>query len=216
MITKLLKIKICGLFNKKNISEIENSNPDYMGFIFYKYSKRYIGDNFTIPSIRKNIKKVGVFVNEKENIIEKKKIKYSLDYVQLHGNENLDYCYNIKNKGMKIIKSFGINKIFNFEKMVKPYNDICDIYLFDNKTNIYGGSGKKFSWKKIYEYNFKLPFFISGGISLYDIKNILSISHPYFFGIDINSKFETKNCIKDIFLVNKFIKNLRKYELLRK
>lgn len=214
--SKLLKIKICGLFNKVNIIDIQNSHFDYMGFIFYKLSKRYVGNNFIIPNIISTIKKVGVFVNEKEKLVEKNKIKYNLDYIQLHGNETIDYCYNIKNKGFKIIKSFGIDNMFNFDKIVKPYNDICDIYLFDNKTNKYGGSGKKFSWKKVYQYNFQIPFFISGGISYNDIDHILSISHPAFLGIDINSNFETKDGIKDVYLVNQFIKNLKKYELLRR
>lgn len=215
MIVKSLKIKVCGLNNKTNIINIAKIKPDYMGFIYYKYSKRYVGNKFNIPFLAKKIKKVGVFVNENEDFILKKSFENKLDFVQLHGDEDINYCYNIKNKGIKIIKSFGIDDNFNF-RTIKLYKNICNFFLFDNKTDNYGGSGKKFLWKKIDDYNLDIPFFISGGIALSDINNILSISHPCFLGVDINSKFEIKNGIKNLNIVDNFIKKLRKNELLRK
>ena len=96
---------------KDNISLISKLNPDYMGFIFYKNSKRFL-DNELVPRIKKNIKKVGVFVNpeiEYLNLIVK---KHNLDLVQLHGNETPDLISKIRD--VKIIKAFSIDKNFNF------------------------------------------------------------------------------------------------------
>lgn len=204
---KYLNIKVCGMKKKSNILEIETLTPNYIGFIFYNYSIRYVGNTFIVPNLVK-CKKVGVFVNDLEKNILDKSIINKLDFIQLHGNESPNYCYNIMKKGIKIIKAFGINEAFNFNE-INPFKDICSYFLFDNKTINYGGSGKKFNWKKINEYNIKIPFFISGGISIDDIEDILAISHPYFFGIDINSQFETLPGIKEFNKVKKFIQKIR-------
>ena len=90
-----MKLKICGMKYKDNISLISKLNPDYMGFIFYKNSKRFF-DNELIPRLNKNIKKVGVFVNpeiEYLNLIVK---KHNLDLVQLHGDETNERIKEIK------------------------------------------------------------------------------------------------------------------------
>lgn len=204
---KYLNIKVCGMKKISNILDIETLIPNYIGFIFYSQSIRFIGNNFIIPNLKK-CKKVGVFVNDIINNVLHKSIINKLDFVQLHGNESPNYCYNIMNKGIKIIKSFGINEEFNFNK-IKPFKDICSYFLFDNKTIYYGGSGKKFNWNKINEYNIEIPFFISGGISINDIQDILAISHPQFLGIDINSHFETEPGIKDFNKVKNFIQKIR-------
>lgn len=202
-----LNVKVCGMKKISNILDIQNVYPNYIGFIFYNDSIRFVGNNFIVPNLEKS-KKVGVFVNDIANNVIHKSIINKLDYVQLHGNESPSYCYNIMNKGMKIIKAFGINAEFDFNK-IKSFEDTCSYFLFDNKTMCYGGSGKKFNWNKINEYNIKVPFFISGGISIDDIKAILSFSHPQFFGIDINSQFEIEPGIKNINKVKNFIQKIR-------
>ena len=86
-----LRLKVCGMKNADNIREAAKLSPDFMGFIFYPKSKRFVGDDFVMPEISSEIKKVGVFVNETiENIFEKVK-KYKLDLIQLHGNESADF-----------------------------------------------------------------------------------------------------------------------------
>src|SRR6185312_6292069 len=94
-----MKIKVCGLKYINNIKPIIQQSPDYIGFIFYKGSKRYIGDQHHLSSFIstiKEVKKVGVFVNEtSENIISYIK-EYDLDLIQLHGNETPDDCEKIR------------------------------------------------------------------------------------------------------------------------
>lgn len=207
-----IKIKICGLKNEKNIIDIYHLNPNYIGFIFYQLSPRFVGNKFKIPKIhnvKNSIKKVGVFVNEDKNILINKIIKYDLDYIQLHGNESPNFCKYFYNKGYKIIKVFSIDKEFDFNKIIN-YENFCSFFLFDTKTYLYGGSGVKFNWDYLNKYKLKTPFFLSGGISMYDIYKIYKIDHPKCFGIDINSKFEIIPGIKNINTIKNFIKKLKK------
>lgn len=205
---KKLKIKVCGLINKNNIFDISFLFPEFIGFIFYSKSPRFVGKNYIAPNINNSIYKVGVFVNSSKEEILKKSIINKLNYVQLHGNESPKYCEYLIKKGIKIIKVFKINKNFSFKES-NNYTDLCDYFLFDTNTIYYGGSGKKFPWNKIYEYYLDIPFFISGGISIEDYKSILNISHPKLIGIDINSKFEIFPGIKNITLLDFFLKKIR-------
>lgn len=92
---------------------------------------------------------------------------------------------------------FKIDDTFNFDK-VKKFENVSDYYLFDTKTNLHGGSGKKFNWEILKNYNSKKYFFLSGGISENDIEEIKKIRKIYpIIGIDINSKFELPNLKKD-------------------
>ncbi|MDA8999998.1 phosphoribosylanthranilate isomerase [Flavobacteriaceae bacterium] len=178
----------------ENISEIESLKPDFMGFIFYKKSKRFFNESKLI--LNDKINRVGVFVNQEINEVIDNIKKYKLDYVQLHGEEDVRYCLSIKSI-CKVIKVFKIDDTFNFDK-VKKFENVSDYYLFDTKTNLHGGSGKKFNWEILKNYNSKKYFFLSGGISENDIEEIKKIRKIYpIIGIDINSKFELPNLKKD-------------------
>jgi phosphoribosylanthranilate isomerase len=189
-----MKLKICGMKFSENISEIESLKPDFMCFIFYKKSKRFFNESKLI--LNDKINRVGVFVNQEINEVIDNIKKYKLDYVQLHGEEDVRYCLSIKSI-CKVIKVFKIDDTFNFDK-VKKFENVSDYYLFDTKTNLHGGSGKKFNWEILKNYNSKKYFFLSGGISENDIEEIKKIRKIYpIIGIDINSKFELPNLKKD-------------------
>ncbi|WP_259286456.1 bifunctional phosphoribosylanthranilate isomerase/tryptophan synthase subunit beta [Candidatus Karelsulcia muelleri] len=204
---KKRKIKICGLKYYNNISSIIDLYPDFIGFIFFEKSPRFVGDNFLAPDTI-GISKVGVFVNEKEDKLLKLSIKNNLDFVQLHGDESPYYCRNISKKGIKIIKSFGIDHNFDFEK-IKEYIDHVKYFLFDFKSNLYGGTGKKFFWEKIDNYNLKVPFILSGGINSNDFDKINNLNIPKLLGIDLNSCFENKPGFKNLNLLKKFISRIK-------
>lgn len=203
------KIKICGLTQSQNIQHIIALQPDYIGFIFYKKSPRLLNDFSAIP-IEKldNIKKVGVFVNaEKEDIIEKVK-RFKLNYVQLHGNESAEYCADLQSKNICVIKAFSIKEPKDFKNTPK-YEPYCKYFLFDTKTDLYGGSGKSFYWKHLENYTCKKGFFLSGGISQYNIEDAKVIPHPYYIGIDINSGIEDTPGVKSIEKTQQIIKTIR-------
>ena len=189
-----MKLKVCGMKFSENISEIESLKPDFMGFIFYKKSKRFFNESKLI--LNDKINRVGVFVNQEINEVIDNIKKYKLDYVQLHGEEDVRYCLSIKSI-CKVIKVFKIDDTFNFDK-VKKFENVSDYYLFDTKTNLHGGNWKKFNWEILKNYNSKKYFFLSGGISENDIEEIKKIRKIYpIIGIDINSKFELPNLKKD-------------------
>ena len=201
-----MKLKVCGMKYSQNITEIENLFPDLMGFIFYEKSKRF----FNQPEINLNnkVKRVGVFVNENIQEIKNKIKKYKLDYVQLHGEENVNFCNSLQ-PFVKIIKVFKIDYNFNFKK-TEEFEEVCDYFLFDTKSQLHGGSGKKFDWDLLKNYNCKKDFFLSGGIDISDIEEIKKIVNSYpIAGIDINSKFELDNLEKDKEKINLLIKKLR-------
>ena len=201
-----MKLKVCGMKYSQNITEIENLFPDLMGFIFYEKSKRF----FNQPEINLNnkVKRVGVFVNENIQEIKNKIKKYKLNYVQLHGEENVNFCHSLQ-PFAKIIKVFKIDYNFNFKK-TEEFEEVCDYFLFDTKSQLHGGSGKKFDWDLLKNYNCKKDFFLSGGIDISDIEEIKKIVNSYpIAGIDINSKFELDNLEKDKEKINLLIKKLR-------
>jgi len=208
-----LKIKICGMREPENILEVAELKPDLMGFIFYPSSPRYaskISDPEIVARFPPHIIKTGVFVNTDFEVITGTYRKYSLDIVQLHGNETPDACRRLKETGIPVIKAFNIKKSTGF-KLCSEFISYTDYFLFDASTSGFGGSGHKFDWKLLDKYNLEHPFFLSGGISPKDVDNILKISNPAFYGIDLNSRFEVSPGLKNIETLKKFISEIRLY-----
>lgn len=193
-----------------NILAVAALQPDMMGFIFYPKSPRYAEplDMATLNILPKSIKKIGVFVNEDLEDILTIATKYDLDGVQLHGTELVKMCAELHKAGFMVIKAFPIAEAYNF-KVTKTYEGVCDYFLFDTKTDAYGGSGVKFNWEMLNEYVGETPFLLSGGIAADDAEAILKIDHPKLAGIDLNSKFEVKPGEKNAALLNEFIQQLR-------
>lgn len=197
-----MKLKVCGLKYADNITAVSEAKPDFMGFIFYKNSTRYIGDDFVMPETKNTIKKVGVFVDTNEEQIVEMITKYSLDLIQLHGSETPEYCFKI-NTLKPVIKAFGINNGFDFN-ICNEYKNSCSYFLFDTKTETHGGSGIKFDWKILNNYSVDKPYFLSGGISIDDVAEIKKLNNKNLFAIDINSKFEIEPGIKNTELIKQF------------
>ena len=203
-----MKLKVCGMKLENNISEISKLNPDFMGFIFWPKSKRF----FNEKSIRisNKINKVGVFVNQDYDFIIDKINNFKLDFIQLHGDEDYQFCKKIKTR-CKVIKVFNIGSDFDFE-ILNSFESVCDYFLFDTKGDLYGGNGIKFDWKLLKKYPSKKPFLLSGGIDITDFTEILKIKELKLpiIGIDINSKFELKPGLKNIKKVKELIKKMKK------
>lgn len=202
-------IKVCGIKTKENIKLISELEIDMIGLNFYPPSVRYIEPNF--PSkyfdiLPEEVKRVGVFVNETLNNIKLIAEKFNLDYIQLHGDEGVDFCKSVA-KHYKIIKVFRIDEEVDFTEVIAF--SFADYFLFDTATKHFGGSGKKFDWSKIDEYSGDVPFILSGGIGPLDAQVVNIYTHPKYVGIDINSKFESAPAIKDSELLTPFINVLR-------
>ncbi len=214
-----MKIKVCGMRDAENISELIKLKLDFIGFIFYNKSKRFVAD-FPQVKFPSTIKKVGVFVNESMEVILEKVKKYQLDIVQLHGNETSEYCIEIKKRhselvsesySIEIIKAFSIDENFDFHSMAE-YENSCNYFLFDTKGIDYGGNGIKFNWEILKKYKGQVPFLLSGGISKEDSTEILSFlrrqESKLCIGVDINSGFEIEPALKNIEEIKEFKNNL--------
>ncbi|MEI9921820.1 MAG: phosphoribosylanthranilate isomerase [Bacteroidota bacterium] len=183
----MIKLKICGMRDAANIRAVAELKPDYMGFIFYEKSPRFVGTDFKIPV--KNA--VGVFVNEStERILEK-----DVSIVQLHGDETPAQCQELKDKGLTVIKAFSIDDDFDFAK-TKDYK--VDYFLFDTKGQYYGGNAKAFNWNKLREYDQKIPFFLSGGLNAENLKDLGTLKGMNLYAIDLNSGVEDSPGVKNI------------------
>lgn len=201
-------IKVCGMGNPEIMLKLSTLEINMLGFIFYNQSSRFAEGKINpedILKINKNISKTGVFVNATESEILNTSERWHLNSVQLHSNESPDLCEKLKNKGLIVIKAFNLNKKNDF----KEYISVCDYFLFDTPTILHGGSGTKFDWNLLENYNETLPFILSGGICDNDVDEILAINHPSFAGIDINSKFEISPGIKDFKMISDFILKIR-------
>ena len=193
-----MKIKVCGLKYAENIDAVSALGPDYVGFICYGPSPRYAGelDIKTADNIPDSILKTAVFVNEDRETIDALIDKYGFDAIQLHGNEHAEFCTFFRDK-VHVIKAFGVNENFDFN-ILDEFSGKVDLFLFDTKTNIHGGSGKSFDWNLLDNYKLDIPFFLSGGLSLENLDAVRNIRHPQLYGVDLNSKFEAAPGLKDI------------------
>ena len=147
--------------NAENIRQLVQLPIDYIGFIFYNKSSRYVGeliDLKTLALVPDNIKITGVFVNRAKEDVLKVSKDNGLQAVQLHSDESPDFAAFLKAEGMEIIKAFRIGEDFDFGTIEK-YLDCCDYFLFDTQTAQYGGSGIKFNWGILEKYPFDKPFF---------------------------------------------------------
>ena len=208
-----IKIKVCGMREPDNIRQLVNLHPDFIGFIFYPKSKRYVGefiDRMILSLIPPSIKKVGVVVDESfETLINLVKNNH-LDYLQLHGNESPELCMQLKNFGIRIIKAFSMDDQFDFS-VCESYLKGCDYFLFDTKCDTKGGSGKKFNWEMLDNYTLNQPFFLSGGIGEEDIIEIQKLMQKKnIFAVDINSRFEIEPGLKNIPMTERFLTLIKK------
>ncbi|MCW3161069.1 phosphoribosylanthranilate isomerase [Chryseobacterium oryctis] len=216
---QLQKLKVCGLTKPNQIHELISMNTDFLGFIFYEKSLRYALNHLSLDEISKiqHDGKVGVFVNENLEEIIEIIAKSSLNYIQLHGDEDEKYISELRKRIHSEIKIIKVIRIGNFdvittkEEFINRLNNTIQVIkndieylLFDTDSKDFGGTGKQFDWQILNEISLPLPYFLSGGISEENINKIEALKQKPF-AIDINSKFEIEPGIKDL---NR-IKNLK-------
>lgn len=220
-------IKVCGMRDAENIRAISSLGVDMVGLIFWPQSPRYVrminsrsgiipdkaGEGVVETGVAKP-KLVGVFVDELPQNIVTRVYNYNLDYVQLHGNESPTMIDNLRRTldpdirpGIKIIKAISVASADDVDRC-RDYEGLVDMFLFDTRTPMVGGSGEQFDWSVLEAYKGNTPFLLSGGIGPDDAARVLSFSHPQLAGIDINSRFETEPGIKDVAKVGEFVVQL--------
>lgn len=215
--------KVCGLTDPQQLLDIAGLGADWIGFIFYPLSARYVGRHTEL--IRwfsseggvklRNVRKVGVCVDEPLINVFKHCLDFHLDMIQLHGNENPEYLdqllAGLHERGfgqVRLIKAWGVDDTFDFERC-RPFDGLVSFFLFDTRSVGHGGSGSQFPWHLLEAYNGRTPFILSGGIGPKDLDSLAALSHPRFAGVDVNSKFELSPGIKDIHSLRSFMTGFR-------
>ena|SRR5688572_17594446 len=210
-----IKIKVCGMRDSNNIAQVTSLGPDYMGFIFYGPSPRYVGSDFSLfNKVPTTIVRVGVFVNAtNDEIITQSKI-VGFDHVQLHGNESAKQAGDLKDSGLTVIKVFSVDDNFDFAT-TKPFLSVVDFFLFDTKGKFHGGNARTFNWKILDRYEQDVPFFLSGGISPENVSEISSLDGMNLYALDVNSGVEAAPGLKDVKKLEAIFKTVGKFRLKR-
>lgn len=210
--SSVLKIKVCGMTEPGNLEQLCALHPDFVGYIFYRGSARFVGDTpdealFSLPG--DSVSRVGVFVNE--HILSVRKIVEAgwVDVVQLHGSETPEYCKALVNEGVHVIKAIGPDDLDSLDRL-EDYYGVVHYFLFDTAGGGSGGTGEKFDWSRLEKYELPVPFLLSGGIGAGDAPSLLELNHLQLRGIDVNSKFELSPGVKNIEALEAFIKEIRK------
>ena len=186
----------------------------FSGFIFYPKSPRYVFRHMTTTQLKRinNINKVGVFVNAPMEEVLSMVDECRLHMVQLHGDETPKFCEKIADY-VSVVKAFRLSENDNIEWMIRPFMEVCDMFMFDTMGAGYGGTGKKFDWTMLQNTEVGKPFFLSGGIEPGDEEKLKNFSldpvGKALFAVDINSRFESTPGIKDMDKVQQFIEKLQ-------
>ena len=208
------QIKVCGMRDPQNIEALATLPITFMGTIFYHKSPRFSGHREdTAQAFRQlpsSIKSVGVFVKPTLAYLQEMQEKFALDYLQLHSDEDLEFC-RAAQKIAPIIKAFGIATDTNFSDIEK-YSAVADLFIFDTATKAYGGSGKQFDWSLLEQYKGDTPYLLAGGITLADAQALQNIGDPRCKGFDINSGFESSPALKNIDTIAQFLSDIHPIE----
>lgn len=204
-----MQFKVCGITNLEQANSLDTMGVQYIGFIFYPISKRFVLEKLSLQELAsfkpKHAKKVGVFVNESiEKLLTIVK-EAGLDMVQLHGDEDAEYCATIE-KLVPVIKVFRVGGVLpNF----KPFEPIVSYFLFDTDSKMYGGTGQHFNWELLKNTQIPKPYFLSGGIGPNDEQGIKimkqTIAGKTLDVLDLNSQFEIAPGVKDLEKLKTFI-----------
>lgn len=210
-------IKVCGMREAENIRAVEELGVQWIGFIFWPKSSRYVS---APPSyLPQQAKRIGVFVDAPIDEVLQHVADYGLYAVQLHGKESAEYVRECtmrqqvlrtgrKNAQCTFIKAFNIATPADL-KQTEPYEGLVDYFLFDTKGPSVGGNGTQFDWTVLNAYHGTTPFLLSGGIGPDDASRIRAFHHPRLAGIDLNSRFELAPGQKDVTALARFLKELQ-------
>lgn len=204
------KVKICGITNLEDARFVSGALADYIGFIFYPDSPRYIdpAKAGAIINWLEGPEKVGIFVNQPLDDVQSTARQTGLDYVQLHGEESVEYCELIEKPVIKVFHVSPDTTGESLKRSVEPYLDVAEFFLFDTKLpGQWGGTGKSFDWSILKEIGDMKPYFLSGGLNSDNIRSAIELTRPH--AIDISSGVEESPGLKDFAKIEALFDELR-------
>jgi phosphoribosylanthranilate isomerase len=210
-VVKRTRIKVCGITDRADLVHAVSAGVDGLGFIFAKNSPRWVEPEKArelIKSVPPFVDVVGVFVNEDPDVVTDI-IRYcGLTMVQLHGQENIDYCRLMP---VRILKSFAVNSDSDGSEMA-VYSGVAAGYLLDTyHKSMAGGTGQIFDWNLIDGLRIPGPVFLAGGLGPENVGAAINAVHP--FAVDINSGVETSPGCKDHAKITALVEAVRLADL---
>ena len=204
-----MQFKVCGITNIEQANALQAMGVQYIGFIFYPSSKRYVLEKLSLADLANfkpiGVKKVGVFVNEPLEQLLGIVQAAGLDLVQLHGDESPEYCAAVRQK----VETIKVGRVGAAVPDFSAYESVVDYFLFDTDSALYGGTGQHFNWELIKGSTIPKPYFLSGGIGPNDIQGVLVMEKTNagksLLALDINSQFELAPGVKDLEKIKIFI-----------
>lgn len=209
--TGRIQVKICGITDLQDARFVSGALADYIGFIFYDESPRFIEPSKAGAIINwiEGPECVGVFVNQPLDDVNSIVRQAGIDMVQLHGSESPEYCDMIESP---VIKAFHISPettANDIEKAITPYRSSVDYLMFDTRVEgKWGGTGKSFDWTLVDTISGDISFFLSGGLTPGNVYNACETVHP--FAVDVSSGVERKPGAKDYDKVDAFMMEMKK------
>lgn len=208
----MTKIKICGITNEQDAVWAANLGVDYIGLNFFENSPRKTSEPMVkkiIASLPPYVLPVGIFVNEEVKKIVRTAKKCNFSLVQLHGTEDKEYCRQLQEAGLKIIKVFRIADDPNIVLPLEEYQEVADYFLFDTFVpEEAGGTGKSFNWDILTPQKLAVkPTFISGGLNPDNVGELLEKVQPY--AVDVCSGIERLPRRKDYEKMRQFVLKVR-------
>jgi phosphoribosylanthranilate isomerase len=204
------KVKICGLTTLEDARFASGALADYLGFIFYEGSPRFVepAKAGAIINWIEGPEKVGVFVNQPLDDVNSIAKQTGIDLVQLHGNESPEYCELVE---LQVIKAFHISQettADDLQSELLRYQQVADYFLFDTKIDgAWGGTGKTFDWNILTDLVEDKPFYLSGGLNSENIQQAIKTVHPAI--VDLSSGLEESPGLKDFNKIERFFDEMR-------
>jgi len=199
----MTKIKLCGLTRPCDIEWANDLQPDYIGFVFAKKSKRYVAPErakVLREGLASGIRVVGVFVNEAPEAVAARLNDGIIDIAQLHGSEDENYIRTLRKlTDRPLIKAFRIDSAADLDR---ARLSSADHVLLDNGA---GGTGTAFDWSVLKDFD--RPFFLAGGLGPDNVARAIKAVHP--FAVDVSSGIETDS-VKDYKKMTAFVSAVRK------
>lgn len=212
MLTKTIKVKLCGFTQQYSLEAAIKCKCDFVGFVFHNPSPR----NITLtkarelsPTVPTNIAKVAVVVDASDDMLQKINDNLNPEIYQFHGHETIQYIEQFKKKfpDKKIIKAFAVESKKDVTNS-KNYEAICDYFLYDSKSNNnFGGTGTTFDWSIFQEETPNKKWFLSGGLNVNNIAEAITTSQTEM--IDTSSGIEEFKGQKSIKLIQELMQKVK-------
>ena len=203
-----MKVKICGITNSTDAHNAISLGVDALGVILFPDSPRYVEPDSAVDlfsDFSAFVNRVGVFVNQPIELVNDMAKRCKLDYVQLHGDESVEFCQQCH---VKVIKAFRVSKLDDIND-ISRYQGFVNAVLLDTKINgEYGGTGQSFDWSiAIAARDYDIPLILSGGINITNVKKAVELVNPY--AIDLSSGVEELPGKKDYQKMEELMRYLR-------